>query len=398
MLDRRRMQMRRRHRRRRLTLAAVVLAICVAAATALGLGGGSGDRSGGTSSNGTNSGGPPTSAGGSSAPSTASPPPVKATVYRAPRPFPGFLMIADRGNSRALLVDGRGRILWRYPRPGRAPAMPFRYDDDVFFTPGFHSIISNQEDQETVQVLGFPSGRLLWHYGHVNAPGSAPGYLNNPDDAYMLPGGRISVADPRNCRILVLSRSHRIVRQYGQAGNCGHDPPRLLASPNGDTPLPGGGMLISEIGGSWIDAVSASGKLRWSVRAPVAYPSDAQMLHNGRLLVADYSDPGHVLIMSRTGHVFWEYGPSSGPGRLNHPSLALMLPSGLIAVNDDYRDRVVLIDPATSRIVWQYGHTDQPGTARGYLNTPDGMDFLPLHQALAQPRLKRLVRSSLIAR
>jgi hypothetical protein len=68
-----------------------------------------------------------------------------------------------------------------------------------------------------------------------------------------------------------------------------------------------------------------------------------------------------------------------------------MLPNGLIAVNDDYRDRVVLIDPATSRIVWQYGHTDQPGTAPGYLNTPDGMDFLPFQQAISSPAIRRVV-------
>lgn len=392
MLDRRRRLIRRRQRRRRLVLAVAVLAICGGGASALALGGGSDDSAATKRDSATQS----ASTTIPSAPATM--PPAPKPAYRAPRPFPGFLMIADRGNGRALLVDGRGRILWRYPRAGHTPAMPFRYDDDVFFTPGFRSIISNQEDQETVQVIGFPSGRLLWHYGHLNAIGSAPGYLNNPDDAYMLPSGRISVADPRNCRILILSHTHKILRQYGQPGNCGHDPPRLLASPNGDTPLPGGGMLISEIGGSWIDAISASGRLEWSVRAPVAYPSDAQMLHNGRILVADYSNPGHVLIMSHSGHVFWEYGPSSGPGQLDHPSLALMLPNGLIAVNDDYRDRVVLIDPATSRIVWQYGHTDQPGTAPGYLNTPDGMDFLPLAQALSRPTLKRLVKHSLVTK
>ena len=31
----------------------------------------------------------------------------------------------------------------------------------------------------------------------------------------------------------------------------------------------------------------------------------------------------------------------------------------------------------TNRVVWQYGHTDHPGTGHGYLNTPDGMDFIP---------------------
>src|SRR5436305_1489140 len=98
------------------------------------------------------------------------------------------------------------------------------------------------------------AGHLLWHYGHVNTIGSAHGYLDNPDDAYMLPDGRITVADPRNCRVLILApHSHRILRQYGRPGDCVHDPPHALASPNGDTPMRNGGMLISEIGGSWID-------------------------------------------------------------------------------------------------------------------------------------------------
>ena len=51
-------------------------------------------------------------------------------------------------------------------------------------------------------------------------------------------------------------------------------------------------------------------------------------------------------------------------------------PNGNVAVNDDYRHRVVILDPHSGRIVWQYGHTDL-GTAPGYLNTPDGMDFIP---------------------
>ena len=328
-----------------------------------------------------------------SEPATTSAPPART---QAPRPFPGFLLVADRGNDRALLLDGRKHILWRYPRPGRRPAMPFQYDDDTFFGPGYRTIVSNQEDQETVQVLSFPAGRLLWRYGHVDSAGSGRGYLNNPDDAYLLPSGRISVADTRNCRVLVLSRSRRVVRQYGRAGVCAHDPPRLLASPNGDTPLPGGGMLISEIGGSWIDDISPGGHLRWAVRAPIAYPSDAQMLPNGRILVADYSRPGHVIVMTRHGTVTWRYGPPSGPGMLDHPSLALRLPNGLIAVNDDYRDRVVIINPATHRIVWQYGHTDRPGRRHGFLSIPDGMDFLPTAVVLSHRSIERVVRRALL--
>ena len=61
-----------------------------------------------------------------------------------------------------------------------------------------------------------------------------------------------------------------------------------------------------------------------------------------------------------------------------------MLPGGLVAVSDDSRDRVVLIDPHTLTIVWQYGHTAATGSAAGYLDTPDGLDFLPAH-AIARP-------------
>jgi hypothetical protein len=48
----------------------------------------------------------------------------------------------------------------------------------------------------------------------------------------------------------------------------------------------------------------------------------------------------------------------------------------LLIANDDYRHRIVVINPVTRQIVWQYGQTDLPGTAAGYLNTPDGLDFL----------------------
>ena len=61
----------------------------------------------------------------------------------------------------------------------------------------------------------------------------------------------------------------------------------------------------------------------------------------------------------------------------DRPSLAIMLPNGLVAVNDDWRHRVLLIDPRAQRIVWQYGHTDVASRRPGYLNKPDGMDFLP---------------------
>jgi PQQ-like domain len=299
------------------------------------------------------------------------------------------LLIADRGNNRMLLVDSSRHIYWRYPG-GARKAMPFVFDDDTFFGPGHDRIISNQEDQNTIQIISFPGKRVLWRYGHVNVKSGAAGYLHTPDDAYLLPSRLISVADAYNCRVLFIARDHAIVRQYGTTGVCRHDPPRYLGAVNGATPLRDGGTLISEIAGSWIDDIGPNGRLRWSVRAPVAYPSDPQLLSANRILLADYSKPGAAIIMTRSGRVIWRYGPSGGPGALDHPSLATRIAPGLIAINDDYRDRVVIVSVRTGKIVWQYGHTDQPGTSDGYLNTPDGLDLLATQAAQAQPDLRSL--------
>jgi outer membrane protein assembly factor BamB len=298
-----------------------------------------------------------------------------AAARRAP--FTGRLLIADRGNNRLLLVDARKRLRWRYPSAA-APPPPggFYFPDDAFFVGGGSGIISNEEDNHTIVRIGFPSGRLEWSYGHPRAPGSAPGYLNQPDDAYLLRDGRVVVADARNCRILVIGPGARPRSQIGTTGSCVHDPPRSLAYPNGDTPLPDGNLLVSEVNGSYVDELTLDGRLRWSLHLPIGYPSDPQQLGRDRYLVCDYARPGGIYEFTRAGRITWAYHPAAGAGMLDHPSLAERLPTGLIAVNDDYRHRVAIIDPRTHAIVWQYGHTDHPGRGPGALNTPDGFDLL----------------------
>jgi hypothetical protein len=293
------------------------------------------------------------------------------------RGLPGYLLIADRGNNRILVVSPSGRTVFTYPSPRDLAAdRKLFFNDDTFVEPGGRYLIANEEDNHAIVQVDIRTHRLQILLGHPGQPGSDSTHLNTPDDAYMLPDGSWTVADAYNCRILFV-RNHRILRQIGHSGDCRHDPPGYLGAVNGDTPLPDGGVLVSEIDGSWIDNFSAEGRLRFSVQAPVGYPSDPQPLPGGRILLADYSSPGHIIIMNRTGRVLWRYGPTSGPGRLDHPSLAMPLPNGDIAVNDDFRDRCIVIDPRTKRIVWQYGHTDSGGSGPGYLHIPDGMDFIP---------------------
>ncbi len=313
-------------------------------------------------------------------PRTGPKPPTASVNFHGP--LPGDLLIADRGNNRMLVVNPQKKVIWRFPKLGSG--LTLHFDDDTFFTPDGKRIISNEEENHDIIQVTFPQGQLVWRYGHPGVKGASPGYLNTPDDAYALPGGVVIVADAYNCRVLEI-KGHRILRSIGHAGTCVHNPPYSLGAINGDTPLRNGHILVSEINGSYIDEFTLTGHLVRVYRAPVSYPSDPQLTVNGNIILADYASPGGVVILNRhTGKAMWTYRPASGPGRLDHPSLAAMLPNGMVIVSDDYNHRIVIINPRTNRIVWQYGHLGAAGRGPGYLNTPDGFDFLPVN-ASGQP-------------
>ena len=71
----------------------------------------------------------------------------------------------------SLRVDRVHRVLWQYPAAGAGMSLPFQLDGDVFFGPGYTSISSHQENQDTIQVLTFPGGsRRTGSPGSTAAP------------------------------------------------------------------------------------------------------------------------------------------------------------------------------------------------------------------------------------
>ncbi len=232
-------------------------------------------------------------------------------------PYSGTLLIADRGNDRLLALDTSRTVTWQYPSTTMPPPPGgFYFPDDAFFIRRGSGIISNQEDNHTIVEIGYPSGKTLWQYGHPMQPGAAPGYLDQPDDAYLLKSGIVTVADASNNRILFLSPSGQVVGQIGNGTDL-HDPPASIAYPNGDTPLADGDVLVSEINGSWVDEYTQSGQLVWTVHIPsVVYPSDPQQLGPDLFLMTDYDPPaeGKVLEFTRSGQTPWVYDVRSGDG------------------------------------------------------------------------------------
>ncbi len=294
-------------------------------------------------------------------------------AWSGPLPYP--IVIADRRNNRLIEIAPDKRIVWEFPSPN---LRIYRGNDDVFFSHDGRRLMVNEEDNYDIHIVDYATRSLTWTFGASDTRGTKPGYFNYPDDAHLLPDGKVVTADIRNCRIQFIDpETSKVIGQWGKEATCKHDPPRFLAYPTGATPLPNGDILVTEITDAWITRMTRDGNVVWSVRAPgVRYPSDAFPTRDGQIIVADFAKPGRIVIFDpKTRKVSWEYFVREGERMLDHPSLALELPNGHVIANDDARHRVIVIDRATKAIVWQYGVTDRPGHAPGYLFYPDGMDI-----------------------
>ncbi len=299
-------------------------------------------------------------------------------------PLGGNLLIADRGGGYLLVVNPAKQVVWSQHLTWKSPTgIHSKWADDAFLTPDHRHIIFNEEDNQAIDIMSIATGQITWTYGHPGVKGSAPGYLNTPDDAFQLPDGTVETSDIVNQRVIFINpKTKQIIRQYGTTGKRGHQPPTLLNAPDGAYPTPDGGMLITEIGWghgdtSWLDRISPTGKLDYSITTNMTYASDGNVTPHGNVIVVDYQKPGAIEIYSPQGKVLWNYRPTSGIGELNHPSNAIVLPNGNILVCDDWNDRVMVINRQTKAIMWNYGHLGVARNAAGYLNIPDEVVFVP---------------------
>jgi DNA-binding beta-propeller fold protein YncE len=296
-----------------------------------------------------------------------------------PSVLPGPVLIADRDNNRLLEVSPTGQVLWRFPESGDlATGQSFNLPDDAFFSPNGSEIVATQEDDFAISVVDVAHSRIVYRYGHPGVPGSEPGYLHNPDDAMLTPGGALLSADIKNCRIVVIRPpAHRVAQQLGETGNCTHELGVSYGSPNGAFPMSNGDTVVTEINGDWIDVLGPGGKPVTDTHPPgFSYPSDTNEVSPGVFLSVDYTNPGAIETFTTSGRLLWRYEPQ-GAEALNQPSLALPLPNGDFLANDDKNQRVIVVDPRTNRVVWQYGHIHRAGSGPGYLSNPDGVDLAP---------------------
>lgn len=295
-----------------------------------------------------------------------------------PNALPGSILIADEANDRIVVVDPARHVRWIFPQKGDLKAgQTFAAPDDVFFSSDGKSIIVTESEHQMVSMIDIATRKITFEYGVAERGSTKKGYLNNPDDALMIPDGRLLVADIKNCRLLFINPKTKATSQLGVTGRCVHNPPKTFGSPNGAFPMKDGRYLVTEINGNWADAMTLKGKVSWAVHTPgVAYPSDSNEVSPNVYITVDFSSPGSIIKFNSKGKLLWKYKPT-GSAALNHTSLAYGLPNGNVIATDDANHRVIVVDSKTKKIIWQYGHKGKSGTAAGYLNNPDGLELIP---------------------
>lgn len=286
--------------------------------------------------------------------------------------FTGHLLIAENsGRSRLLEIDAAGTVTWRFVTTSPPLAHPLGSPDDAFYTADGASILVSSEGGQGGMAIDRASGSVLWQVGTYQRRGNDATHLNNPDDLAPAANGSAWLADINNCRILHLDGDTGAVTATLGGHGCTHNPPQQYAMPNGAFPTRDGSLVVTEIGGSWVDWINPDGTVRWGHRVPAGYPSDGVGYPDGSVLLTDYSSPGAVLHIGADGAVLWRYAPR-GKDQLNHTSIAVPLASNRVAICDDFNNRVVVVDATTSAVVWQWR-----GTGADTLQHPDGIDYRP---------------------
>ncbi len=274
------------------------------------------------------------------------------------------IYICDSKNNRIIEVNPQKQIIWQMDN--------IKDPDDVqVYKP--NRLIVNEEDYSKIVEINTKTNQIVWSYGHLGVPGSANGYLGQyVDDSFRLPSGNTLITDDVNMRVIAVNRLGQIVWQYGHTG-IRSNAPGYLNAPNDAMPLPGGSILITNIGNHMAIDVSINTKqILWQVNIPQSYPSDVVPLPNGNLISTDWVSPGKIQEITKQGQVVWTYQPT-GINALNHPSSTQLLPNGNYLVVDDHNDRVFVLDPKTKQILWQYGITGKAGIGTNMLNDPSGV-------------------------
>lgn len=230
-------------------------------------------------------------------------------------------------DNRVMVVDRAGNILWQYGMAGVTGAGPNQLNTPVQSTyvpqfkghPGFYILIADQGNQRVIIVNVWK--QIVWQYGMTGVAGMGWNQLNNPNSGEVLANGNVLIADEANNRVIEVTLAGAIVAQFTAHGTVNG---AAFASR-----LPNGHTLITDANNNRAVEVDAMDNVVWQYVTntqpgsnPNPQPTRAVRLRNGNTLISDQFND-RVIEVPMEGGIVFQQGmlnmPGNGFNQLNGP-------------------------------------------------------------------------------
>jgi hypothetical protein len=300
----------------------------------------------------------------------------------------GNILIADQFNNRVIEIDRKGDIVWSWGLGPQdfSPNSPLGVNDaervgqnTLMAATGIPPKVDpycKKGCNDSRVLLVDPHGDILWQYGKFGVLGSGRDELNFPVQATWAPDKTVYITDQSNQRVIQVDKDKNILWQYGTTGVSGNGFDQLN-NPNSAELLNNGDVLIADESNNRVIEVDKATKnivMTWTAQGTMSEPAFASLLPNGRLLVADGGN-NRAIILNRSDAIVFEYvtnkqkGSNSDPA----PSRAIRTMHGRIVISDQFNDRVIVLDHS-GNLIAQYGNLNKVGY--GTTNASQGL-FAP---------------------
>ncbi len=155
----------------------------------------------------------------------------------------GNLLICDRNNNRAVIVDRTGRVQWQFSEGIEHP-------HNAHLLANGNLLISDSDKNQIIEVS--PQKEVVWSHGD-----GSPEMLNWPRCAVRLADGQTVICDSKNARVIEVTPEGRVVWEYKVDYFAKFYDIQVLAN---------GNVLVADQQHHQVIEVDRSGNYRWLFR------------------------------------------------------------------------------------------------------------------------------------
>ena len=299
---------------------------------------------------------------------------------------PGNVLISDQFNNRVIEVDRKGNIVWQFglgPTDFTAASVigvndaqrvgPYTLMAGTGTPPAtVPTCTASSGCPDSRVILVDHKGDIVWQYGTFAAPGAGANQLNTPTQATFLSSGDILITDQGNQRVIEVDAGKNIVWQYGTTGVSGSGA-NQLNSPNSAELLENGHILIADENNNRAIEVDRVGNIlaAFTAGGTVNTVAFASRLRNGHTLLTDAGN-NRIVEVDVADTVVWQYVTNTGAGSnpAPAPSRAIRLANGHTIISDQWSHRVIVVNHKKN-IVASFGNISVSGY--GTADTSQGL-------------------------